>query len=113
MLWSSPGGLTVREVGTQLPDHAYTTVLTVLDRLRRKDLVRRSEDGRAHRYAPATSRGAYAAGLMHQALDGSPDRGAVLARLAETVGPAEARLLLEALEALDEPGRLATAGGGR
>jgi predicted transcriptional regulator len=111
VLWSSPGGgLTVREVGTQLPDHAYTTVLTVLDRLRRKHLVRRAEDGRAHRYAPVASREAYTAELMHEALGASPDRDAVLARFAETVSPAEAEALLGAL---DELARVSPAGGGR
>lgn len=102
VLWSSPGhGVTVRQVATELPDHAYTTVLTVLDRLRRKQLVRRTKDGRAHRYAPVASREAYAAELMHEALGTATDRGAVLVRFAETVSPAEAVVLREALADLD------------
>ncbi|MGH9091958.1 MAG: BlaI/MecI/CopY family transcriptional regulator [Acidimicrobiales bacterium] len=111
VLWSSPaGGLTVREVGAQLPDHAYTTVLTVLDRLHRKDVVRRTRDGRAHRYTPVASREAYTAELMHEALGTSPDRGAVLVRLAETVDPADAAALRQALGDLD---RMSPAGRGR
>lgn len=98
VLWGAMGSpLTVREVAEELPDHAYTTVLTVLDRLRRKQLVRRSEDGRAHRYEAVASHGAYTAELMHEALGTAPDREAVLVRFAETVSPAEASLLRAAL----------------
>lgn len=39
---------------------AYTTVLTVLQRLHKKGLVQRREDGRAHVYAPALSRDDFA-----------------------------------------------------
>jgi predicted transcriptional regulator len=35
---------------------AYTTILTVLQRLSRKGLVSRSDAGRSHRYVPALSR---------------------------------------------------------
>ena len=37
-------------------DLAYTTVMTTLDRLFKKGLLRRSEEGRAFRYAPRLSR---------------------------------------------------------
>lgn len=100
-LWGSMGTeLTVREVATHFPDHAYTTVLTVLDHLERKGMVRRIRDGRAHRYVATATREAYTARLMHDALHGAPDPGAVLARFAETVTADEAALLREALEAL-------------
>ena len=33
---------------------AYTTVMTVLDRIAKKDLVNRERDGRAWRYSPPT-----------------------------------------------------------
>ena len=40
VLWgSAKTPLAGREVADQLPDRAYTTVLTILDRLRRKGLV--------------------------------------------------------------------------
>ena len=32
------------------PDRAYTTVLTILERLRRKKLVKRSTDGKVHTF---------------------------------------------------------------
>ena len=41
-LWDSENSpLTGREVADEVPDRAYTTVLTILDRLRRKGLVHR------------------------------------------------------------------------
>ena len=47
VLWDSMGTpLTGREVADQLPDRAYTTVLTILDRLRRKGLVHRTTRGK-------------------------------------------------------------------
>jgi predicted transcriptional regulator len=98
VLWGSMGsGLTVREVAAELPEHAYTTVLTVLDRLRRKRLVQRRKDGRAHRYFASASRESYMAELMHEALGTAPDREAVLVRFAETVSVDEAGVLRRAL----------------
>jgi predicted transcriptional regulator len=76
---------------------AYTTVLTVLDRLERKGLVRRQRDGRAHRYAPAATREVYAAELMLEALGRASDRDAALVRFADAVTPQEAEVLLRAL----------------
>jgi predicted transcriptional regulator len=38
---------------------AYTTILTVLQRLARKQLVTRRGGGRSHRYAPALTREAF------------------------------------------------------
>jgi predicted transcriptional regulator len=101
VLWGSMGtGLTVREVSNELPDHAYTTVLTVLDRLRRKHLVQRTKDGRGHRYSAIASRESYTAELMLSALGTAPDRDAVLVRFAQTVSSAEAGVLRQALAEL-------------
>ena len=108
-LWRTMGAeRTVREVATHFPDHAYTTVLTVLDRLERKGLVRRVRDGRAHRYAAVAGREAYTAALMHEALGSAPDPDAVLVRFAETVTPEEATILRRALDRLRHDERVAT-----
>ncbi len=111
VLWStdSTDGLTVRDVGERLADRglAYTTVMTVLDRLAGKGMVVRHRDGRAWRYRPAASREAYIAQLMLDALDLAPpeqrsagvgDRGAALVRFARSVSGPEAELLRAALE---------------
>jgi predicted transcriptional regulator len=76
---------------------AYTTVLTVLDRLGRKGLVRRLREGRAHRYVPVATREAYAAELMLEALGRASDRDAALMRFVDAVSPEEAEALRRAL----------------
>ncbi len=65
-------GATVREVHEALEkdrDIAYTTVMTVLDRLAKKELVTRDRDGRAWRYYPADTREALTAETMRRTLD--------------------------------------------
>lgn len=113
---SAADGLTVREVTEALSDRdlAYTTVMTVLDRLAGKGMVVRERDGRAWRYQPAAGREAYIAQLMLDALDlahsdgkaaGAGDRGAALVRFARSVTGEEARLLREALDEQARRGR--------
>lgn len=58
ILWASPEAMSVREVHARLaPDRdlAYTTVMTVLDRLTKKGIVRRNLDGRAWHYRPVAT----------------------------------------------------------
>lgn len=99
VLWDFPDApLTGREVADQLPDRAYTTVLTILDRLRRKGMVHRTTVGRAHRFGAAGTREAYMAELMIDAMGDTGDRGAVLVRFAESVSSEEARVLRRALD---------------
>lgn len=70
-LWDGDGPSSGREVHARLEgrDLAYTTVMTVLDRLVAKDLVVRERDGRAFRYAPRLSRAAMTAEVMREALE--------------------------------------------
>ena len=80
-LWSVDHPVSVREVLEDLQrerDIAYTTVMTVLDNLHGKGLVRREKQGRAYLYAPALSREEHTAGLLDQVLSQSGDRGATL-----------------------------------
>jgi predicted transcriptional regulator len=108
ILWDLPAAdparprptLTAREVAAALARSrslAYTTVLTVLDRLERKGLVRRLRDGRAHHYSPMASRAAYVAELMLEALGSASDRDAVLMHFADQVSGEEAEVLRRAL----------------
>lgn len=58
-LWSRTEPQTVRQVHEALSarrDLAYTTVMTVLQRLAKKNLVLQIRDDRAHRYAPVHGR---------------------------------------------------------
>lgn len=85
-LWSSTRPMSVRDVLEELSserDLAYTTVLTVLDNLHRKTLVRRDKSGRAWAYVAAAPRSHYTAELMEEALSSSPDRGSALLRFVE------------------------------
>src|ERR1700709_2878226 len=70
-LWSTPEPQTVRQVHEDLAarrELAYTTVMTVLQRLAKKNLVSQIRDDRAHRYAPVHGRDELVAGLMGHAL---------------------------------------------
>lgn len=114
-LWTAAGPLSVREVHEQLSAHralAYTTVMTVLDRLSRKDLVRRTRRGRAYLYTPSHGREELTAELLNEVLDGSGgDRTAALVHFAETVSTEEADALRAALARIEadagpgDPGR--------
>ena len=81
-------------------DLAYTTVMTVLDRLARKDVVVRERDGRAFRYAPRLTRAAMTAEVMHEALEGTRDDREQA--LVSFVGEASAEDLAALRRALDD-----------
>lgn len=71
--------LSVRDVLGRLGDDlAYTTVMTVMNRLHEKGLLRRRRDGRAWLYRPAMSREAFAAATMSEVLRTASDRRAAL-----------------------------------
>ncbi len=101
-LWGASAPRSVRDVHAELSaerDLAYTTVMTVLDRLSRKQLVTRTREGRAYLYSAINSRAELTAEMMHDALsvDGL-DRTAALVHFADRVTPEEAAALARALE---------------
>ena len=106
ILWHAETA-TVGDVQEQLKPSrplAYTTVMTVLQRLAKKGLVVQLRDDRAHRYAPVASRDDLVAGLMVDALDQAADLGgrrAALMNFVERVGTEEADTLRHALAELD------------
>ena len=104
-LWNAAAPRSVREVLTELQtsrDIAYTTVMTVMERLYRKGLLTRVEDGKAFLYQPMTSRADYTADVMAAALADSSDRTAALVHFADKMTAREARTLLAALAARTE-----------
>lgn len=107
-LWSTSEAQTVRQVHESLAERrelAYTTVMTVLQRLAKKKLVTQQRDDRAHRYAPVHGREELVASLMVDALgqaDRSEGRAAALVHFVGQVGENEATALRQALAALDE-----------
>ncbi|ADB33814.1 transcriptional repressor, CopY family [Kribbella flavida DSM 17836] len=103
-LWAADAALTVREVHERLAgtrELAYTTVMTVLDRLAKKQLTERERDGKAWRYRAAAPRADLAADLMRDALDQAGDRREALVRFVGQVSDEEAALLREALSRLE------------
>lgn len=107
-LWSAPGSLTVREVHSSVcakRNLAYTTIMTVLQRLAKKNLVIQRREHRAHRYVPRRGRAELVAELMSDALDQVADSGgreAALVHFVERVGADEATALRRALAELND-----------
>ena len=102
-IWARGGAVTVRDILGDLERErpiAYTTVMTVMDNLRRKGWLSRRPDGRAYRYQPLVSGEEYSAGLMRQALAASSDRPAVLMHFIGELSAEEADALEEAYRRL-------------
>ncbi|AUX20891.1 uncharacterized protein SOCEGT47_013670 [Sorangium cellulosum] len=105
-LWSSASPLSVREVLGRVqrrPALAYTTVLTVLDRLHEKGMVEREKQGKAFLYRARASKEAWLgeqAARMLTAERGPPSSAVLMAFLdsAERADPA----LVEHLSSLIE-----------
>ena len=108
VLWDSEGRpLTVREVHETLNRQrplAYTTVMTVMDRLARKELATQERDGRAYRYHAAATRAELTADLMRETLDdfSSHDRSQALVAFVDDASPDDLAALRRALAALDD-----------
>lgn len=107
VLWADESASwSVREVHEALAtdrDIAYTTVMTVLDRLAKKDLVEQRREGRAYRYRAAAGRGAMTAGLMREALSefAEDDRRTALVAFVGESSADDLAALREALDALE------------
>jgi predicted transcriptional regulator len=102
-IWVRGEPVTVRDIVGDLRLErpiAYTTVMTVMDNLRKKGWLRREPDGRAYRYEPLISGEEYSAGLMRQALEASNDRPAVLMHFIGELSAEEADVLHEAYQRL-------------
>ena len=94
VLWRSEEPQSVREVHEAVRaerDLAYTTVMTVLDRLAKKGLVTRELDGRAWRYRAGVSAAQLVSDEMHSLLVSIP--------------AASAEALVAFVALLDEPER--------
>ena len=97
-LWER-GNATVRELVEDngvCRDLAYTTVMTTLDRLFKKNLLERQTEGRAFRYTPRFTREEWhreAAGeALRQLLNASPASSLPLSYLVEIVTERDAQL---------------------
>jgi BlaI family transcriptional regulator, penicillinase repressor len=89
-LWAAGEPLTVRQTHELLSrdrDLAYTTVMTVLDRLAKKGVVLQQKADRAYRYSPAQTREEMTAAVMLDALTASGDQDAALAHFVGQLPP--------------------------
>ncbi|MGC1645879.1 MAG: BlaI/MecI/CopY family transcriptional regulator [Candidatus Sulfotelmatobacter sp.] len=96
-LWQR-GHATVRDlIDDACQDLAYTTVMTTLDRLFKKNLLSREAEGRAFRYAPRFTREELhrevAGEAFRQLLDASPASSLPLSYLVEILTERDAQLL--------------------
>lgn len=73
-LWQRSESASVRDLQPEFPDIAYTTLMTTLDRLFRKDVLERVKQGRAFVYVPRLSRSEFesarAANALRTAIEG-------------------------------------------
>jgi predicted transcriptional regulator len=103
-LWNRADAVSVRDLQSDFPDTAYTTIMTTLDRLHRKGVLERRKEGRAFYYRPYLTRPAFesarAAEAVRVALSGDDATvGPLLSALVDVVTDRD-RELLDDLEAL-------------
>ena len=98
VLWRVPEPMKVRDVLDRLDRVlAYTTVMTVLDNLHRKQWVERELHGKAYLYRPTMTREEAAARALREVLDASGDPHAVLMHFVASGSDEETDILRTAL----------------
>ena len=104
-IWRFSSEVSVRDIYRTFDERiAYTTLMTTLDRLFKKNLLERRKDGRAFLYTAAVAREDFDQGIKADVIDGLLGHGAdgiepVLACIVDTVSERD-------LEFLDELDRL-------
>jgi predicted transcriptional regulator len=110
VVWAGDRAYLVREVRERLDYNravAYTTVMTVMNILYGKGVLRREKQGRAWRYWPAESREEHDARLMAEMLRSGGDQQVTMLRFLERVSDEEVASLRTALLARSAPRHLA------
>ena len=100
ILWAAGEALSARQVVERMPDAepALTTILTVLDRLVKKESVTKAPNGRGgFLFAAAAPESSFTADAMVTALSASSDRGAALLRFAGELDSRDIELLRKAI----------------
>jgi predicted transcriptional regulator len=107
-MWATNAPASVRDVLEHLRKDrtlAYTTVMTVMDKLHTKGLLKRKPVGRAYIYEAVSSKEAYTADVMRESLAKSGNRAATLVHFLERLSPEEASALETALQVFPPRGR--------
>src|SRR5262249_26737625 len=103
VLLASDTPLTPGEVRDALDaDLAYTTVMTVLNRLCEQGLAARRRSGRAFAYTPVVDEAEVTARQMQRLLEGGSDRVAVLRRFLGVLSDDDERALVDLIGRIDE-----------
>jgi predicted transcriptional regulator len=100
VMWAGYGPYVVREVRARLRYDrpvAYTTVMTVMNILHRKGVLRRDKPGRAWRYWPVEAREDHDARLMAEVLRSGGDEDVTMRLFLERVSDDEMASLSSAL----------------
>ncbi|MEU4235135.1 BlaI/MecI/CopY family transcriptional regulator [Nonomuraea sp. NPDC026600] len=100
-MWAVKEPASVRDVLEHLLEDrtlAYTTVMTVMDKLHTKGLLKRKPVGRAYVYEAVSSKEAYTADVMRDSLARSGNQAATLVHFLERLSPEETSALETALQ---------------
>ncbi len=105
MLLASDAPLTPAQVRDAIDaDVAYTTVMTVLNRLCEQGLAARRRAGRAYAYTPVVDEAEVTARQMQRLLEGGGDRVAVLSRFLGVLSDDDERALIDLVARIDGDG---------
>ncbi len=97
-LWAAPGPMVPADVQAAVGGNlAYTTVMTILVRLRDKGVIEREKVGRAYAYRPVVAESDVVAGQVRRLLHRGHSRTAVLQGLVDGLAPGDEKLLRELL----------------
>ena len=111
VIWTGEGPVAVKDVVERLADDAeangaspvaYSTVITVVERLRAKGWLIRERAGKAYLYAATATEDEYTAQLMDRVLDETGDRTAALLHFASRLHEGEVDALRVALSRLQD-----------
>jgi predicted transcriptional regulator len=103
-LWAAQDPRTAGQVQEALGSGlAYTSVLTILNRLHAKGLLERTPHGRAYGYRPVLAEAQFNAEKMRRALESGSDRSAVLARFVESLDVSDEHVLRALLADAERP----------
>ncbi len=99
VLWAAERAMSPGEVQAAIGGGlAYTTVMTILNRLHAKSVVTRTADGRTFVYQPAQSTAEFTARRMRGLLEQVDDSAGVLARFVDILNPGEEQVLRDLLD---------------
>lgn len=104
-LWNrgTDSATTVREIFDELGAErhiAYTTVMSTMDNLHRKQWLERDRAGKAYRYWPTMTREERSAGLMRAAIEVGGDTDVVLTHFLQQMSADDSARLTQALQRL-------------